>query len=574
MPPKVRPVAESSTIAVPIGRFSCVVDEPPRFHLDALRWFACLTERAGVEPSDLRVYVVGPDSSDVLDYLRSRGVTVGGVDRFDARSPHCNKISGALRMAEEDVVGTAVLCDTDLAILEDPRELAVPAGAVAGKLVDAPVPPLDRLEAVFSVAGLDPPSKVALPWSHDEWTVAGNYNGGLYLVPGPLLTRVASAWALWAHWLLDRVELLAEWSVYVDQVAMALALAAEGIGSEQLGVRWNTPIHDPTRLSSTAPEPSIIHYHQKIDPSGRIEPTGVASIDQRILDANAAIDEVWADASPEDTHRALAFRAKAEAASNRTHEALRLVLGKLHRALDPASTLEVGGGEIGSITSGLLLRGYVGIDTSADAVQRARALRPGSEFIVGSLTDHPRVADLVLSLDLSDRQPERSRETVKLLWEATGRCLVVRWEEGSEGSSEQYRSNTVQDVVGDAEVYPLEREGLPSTFIVVRPPGHQHPRDFRTSTLSPLLPRHPHTMSLLTLRLEAQRTTGFYPDHAPRLWEYPVVAEILEAALRPGSRLVDVGAGVTPLAPYLASRGYVVDTVDPVSTQPPVAAPG
>jgi hypothetical protein len=30
-----------------------------------------------------------------------------------------------------------------------------------------------------------------------------------------------------------------------------------------------------------------------------------------------------------------------------------------------------------------------------------------------------------------------------------------------------------------------------------------------------------------------------------------------------GSRVVDVGAGVTPLAPYLTSRGYVVETVDP-----------
>jgi hypothetical protein len=42
--------------------------------------------------------------------------------------------------------------------------------------------------------------------------------------------------------------------------------------------------------------------------------------------------------------------------------------------------------------------------------------------------------------------------------------------------------------------------------------------------------------------------------------------------LAPGSRLVDIGAGVTPLAPFLSSRGYLVDTVDPsptIRTWPP-----
>jgi hypothetical protein len=67
--------------------------------------------------------------------------------------------------------------------------------------------------------------------------------------------------------------------------------------------------------------------------------------------------------------------------------------------------------------------------------------------------------------------------------------------------------------------------------------------------------------------LHARTTTGFYPDHAPRLWEYPVVAKLIAEHLPPGSRLVDVGAGVTPLAPFLTHLGYVVDTVDPSPNQ-------
>ena len=42
----------------PAGRFSCVVDSDPRFHLDALRWYAALTRVAGVASGDLVVHAV------------------------------------------------------------------------------------------------------------------------------------------------------------------------------------------------------------------------------------------------------------------------------------------------------------------------------------------------------------------------------------------------------------------------------------------------------------------------------------------------------------------------------------
>ncbi len=105
-----------------------------------------------------------------------------------------------------------------------------------------------------------------------------------------------------------------------------------------------------------------------------------------------------------------------------------------------------------------------------------------------------------------------------------------------------------------------------STFVLLRSPEDKHPRDFVAATLDPLILRHPDPLSLIALRLHALRTTRFYPDHAPRLWEYPVVANLITEILPPASRLIDVGAGVTPLAPFLTSRGYVVDTVDPSPT--------
>ena len=132
-------------------------------------------------------------------------------------------------------------------------------------------------------------------------TVRGNSNGGLYLIPAPLLPDVALAWARWARWLLDRPS-SSQWTVYIDQVAMAMAISATGSGALALEVRWNTPVHAPSTIPPHVAEPSIIHYHQQVDRRGRLLTTGVPSIDRRITTANRAIDRLWPDGFPPSTY--------------------------------------------------------------------------------------------------------------------------------------------------------------------------------------------------------------------------------------------------------------------------------
>ncbi len=538
-----------------------MVDEHPRFHLDALRWYAALTAIAGVPPSDLVVHAVGSTTSEALDFLRSQGVTVRAVDRFDTRSPHCNKISGALRLADDAIDGLAVLCDADVAVLEDPRRIDLPPGAVAGKVVDAPVPPLEVVLRIFTASGLTAPPTVPLPWGPDQWTVSGNNNGGLYLVPGPLLPRVTTAWAHWAKWLLDRAELLEEWTVYVDQVAMALALAAESVPSFPLDVRWNTPTHDPTRIPPDPPQPAVIHYHQEVDRRGLIRTTGTPSIDGRIGAVNGAIREIWAQAAPDATYRKWRSLSESEHADG---DGTQRILAALVDALGPATVLEIGTDS--GVSRDLAVGQYIRIDRSEDAV-RTPDQAGGA-------------ADLVLCLEQLTHPMDaaRYRDEVGLLWRSARLALVVRGHEDPSdilGPTTQFHeplSVTLRQVAPDAEIYPFDVDDSVTTFVVLRSPEDTHPRDFVPATLAPLIPRHPDLLSLITLRLHARRTTRFYPDHAPRLWEYPVVAQLIAEELAPGSRLVDIGAGVTPLAPFLTSRGYVVDTVDPsptIRTWPP-----
>lgn len=555
--------------------FSCVVDDHPRFHLDVLRWFASLTMIAGVDPVDLIVHVIGPDDSDALTFLRSRGVTVRGVEAFDARSPHCNKVAGALRLAREGIGRPVVLCDTDIVVLEDPRTVAIPRDAIGGKVVDTPVPPIEVLRDIFSAAGLATPPATPLPWGEDQVTVAGNNNGGLYLIPAPILPVLAPAWETWARWLLDRRELLLDWSFHLDQVAMVLALTAEGIGSEQLDVRWNTPTHDLRRIPRDAPVPAVIHYHQEVDREGCIRLTGFPSIDQQVERANASIGRLWLDASPTATFREwrrltgpeLGFTPGSGGPSvSAVHDLLTEVLD----AVAPSSVFEVGCGD-GRATQGLPMKDYTGIDDSAEVLDRARIGRPDGTFLQGRLADVDVRADLVISLESVTDELDVTdyRNQVTRLWESAARALLISGYERSPRVlgplSHFYEplSATLRSVAPEAECYPVRDERGITTLVALRPAPAPHPRDIELATLSSIIDRHPDPLRLLALRLVGRDTLGFFPDHAPRLWEYPVAAGLVMEHLPAGSRLVDVGAGVTPLAPYLTRHGYVVDTVDP-----------
>jgi Methyltransferase domain len=544
--------------AVVGGCISCVIDNHPRLHLEALRWYACLTEVAGVDPSDLVVQVVGPMDSEPLRHLERQGVTVRPIDRFDERSPHCNKIAGALRLAEDARSGVVVLSDADTAILDDPRKIDRPDRAVSAKTVDSPIPPMDVFVRIFETAGIPIPSEVPLPWGPDQRTVRGNCNGGIYLLDGALLPQVASAWATWARWLLDRRELLEEWAIYVDQVAMAVALAAEGVEWHSLDVTWNTPTHDQTRIPPAPQRPHVLHYHQQVDPSGLITPVGRLSIDSAIEVANSAITQVFEEVSPSATLRR--WRAADQPAGLPAEPSG--ALASLVAALRPSRVLEVTEAD----------RSVVGGIHGTDPPFKAVLVTP-SELLSGGVTDQSRESgsDLTVALDVLEHVESAAdyRRMVEFLWGSTNGALVVSGFAdcfGERGAGDYYHEplrDTLRAVASDAEVYPVATGGSSETVALLRVLDDAHPRDFGSNTLAPLIDRIPDPTALLTMRLSARTTTGFYPDHSPRLWEYPVVARLIAENLEPGSRLVDVGAGVSPLAPFLSSKGYLVETVDP-----------
>ncbi len=187
------------------GIFSCVVDEHPRFHLDALRWFVSLTTIAGVDPRDLVVHVVGPDTSDALAHLRSRGVTVRSIERFDPRSPHCNKVAGALRLAAGAARGPGGSLRHRCGRARGPAvRLSSRRGRSGERWSTLPSRPSRCSTRSSRPPGCRLRRPRHFPGVKTRATVVGNSNGGLYLIPASLLPVLAPAWETWARWLLDR----------------------------------------------------------------------------------------------------------------------------------------------------------------------------------------------------------------------------------------------------------------------------------------------------------------------------------------------------------------------------------
>jgi hypothetical protein len=414
-----------------VGTFSCVIDEDPRFHLEALRWYTSLTAVAGVHPTDLTVHVVGPTDSDALGILRANGVTIRSIPLFDARSAHCNKISGALSIAAAGVEGLAVLTDADVVICEDPRQLTLDPGAVAARIVDAPNPPLDIVKAVFEQAGVGLPPIVPLDLDPDAVTVEGNANGGLYLVPGHILDQVARAWDRWARWLLNRMDLLGSFGMFVDQMAMALALRAEEVPTQRLHPRWNTPTHVPEWISEDLDTPAIMHYHGAVTPTGLLSKVGVPAIDCRIEMCNDALVRLWSHTFPNVTFWEWRYRSQPELGSGvgsrgtSLYEKRQLLVNVLNM-IRPDSTLDVGSGD-GESTRGLAIPNYTGIDLSNEAIRFASAARPDDTFYVGTLADHPIVADLTICQDVLIHQSDEPtyRDLVRRLLSSANKALLI-----------------------------------------------------------------------------------------------------------------------------------------------------
>ncbi len=271
--------------------WSCVVDDTPAIWSSLVPWIATAIDLAGIDPSRLYVHHVCALRPEIAALCRRLGIDARAAEPFDRRYPHTNKIRQfATSFGDARHV---ILTDVDIAFASAPPldRIRTP---VAGKVVDLPNPSIEILRRVFAVAGLAAPAS----WTnafvdaqgalHQFETVRGNCNGGLLVIERDHLGPIGRAWAKWAHWLIDRIELLGPSAVHVDQVSFCLAVNELGLDVGRLDDAWNFPLG--VRVASDGTGPFLLHHHAAFE-NGRLPDHGHAA---RTRDAIGRVNDAIA----------------------------------------------------------------------------------------------------------------------------------------------------------------------------------------------------------------------------------------------------------------------------------------
>jgi SAM-dependent methyltransferase len=392
--------------------WSCVVDDTPQIWSSITPWLATAIELAGIDPARIHVHHACDLRPEIAALCASLGVRTIAVAPFDARSPHCNKI----RQCESDFADAdrVVLTDVDIAFASRPP-LAQIKGAVAGKMVDCPNPPIEVLDRVFVEAGLCRPKACSgVFWrSGQGWTgfesLLGNFNGGLYVVDAVRLSALGARWAYWARWLMERLPLLGRWRVHADQVSFCLALAESGLETDVLADTWNFPVHLPAPPGEG--EPIVLHHHGRLDAHLRLEPVAEPRARPAIERVNRAIERFqhrYFDNRSFWNHR-YSHHPELGSGLGSRGDVLQLkqdLLAALIPAHGGLSVLDWGCGDL-EVVRGFPWRDYVGVDTSTEALRIAREKRPDWSFATPAVfdADDGQRRDIVLCLDVLIHQP-------------------------------------------------------------------------------------------------------------------------------------------------------------------------
>lgn len=557
---------------------SCVIDHDPRFLTQARLLLASL-RGAGIRQDDAGTVLVvhvpqAMADAPTLGPLRQLGALIQPYEAFAAgRGAYCNKLvqfrTKALRQADR-----VLLLDADMLFLRDPRALFDP-DAVRAKIVDFPLPPAEKWQPLFHEAGFAQVATAATDFAPRTLTPARNCNGGAYYLPKAAFAALAEAWPRWSRHCLTQEALLGEHLHHADQLGFALAMQELGLPFRPLALGDNFPTHLPPKAYAHVPQQQItaLHYHSHVDAHGLPVPVGVGWIDSQIIQGTARIRH---------RHHAGLDNATFREDRHATDPARRSGLGSRgevmldkRRQLAPVLAIyadrpvtDIGCGDL-EVLRVFDLHDYRGFDLSPSGLDLARSKRPDWRFHQGSSSDVPKgSADLSICLDVAIHQPtpEGYRQLIHDTIAASRETVLISGYETAPDSRSIvfFHEPLGQTLAGHPDIARVTRIGGwrdVALYLAERKRRGANPHDITTAKLAGAMASSPHPGLLCDLVTLARDKLGFFPQTIIRTIEYPWIAARMPQ--RPeGLRVLDMGAGVSPLPLWLARQGARVTTVD------------
>lgn len=546
--------------------YSAVVDPKSEFILQAHRLVWSLRTLAQVPAEQIVMHIAGSLDGAARASLERLDVELIEVPPYP-NHPWCNKLQQLTPLANRKF-DEVVLLDCDMVVLRPPKEAE---NAILAKPVDFSNPPIELLEALFKEAGLV--LKRTRTTFGGEVTAWANANGGLYVIPNSCFTTLSRAWGYWASWCLGRKEAFGDYWKHIDQVSFAMAVCSEGLAFDELEAEFNFPTHKAIPTSFDC-NPAVIHYHRAVDAhQNLLHVPGLPQVNATIDQVNLAWSRYFREHFDNCAFWNSRYAQQPDLGSGigSRGEFLRskqLLLAEVVRHAQAQTVLDIGGGD-GKTTSCLNKTvAVVAIDVSTESKAHYMNAVPRADWYLHNICEAPfkNDSDLTVCLDLlihlaTMNDYQRAMDNIC----QSSRNLLLS---GFEAPPVSFGPITYYHEPLSVSLKQRRRLAIPvasyrdlTVFFSPCEDELKHSRGIKNSTLQAAIPLVQNPLLLIEALSTSRQMLGFFPDHLPRCIEYPWVIEILQN--RQGLRVLDAGAGVSPLSLMLASRGHKVTTVDP-----------
>ncbi|WP_427450047.1 hypothetical protein [Litorimonas sp. WD9-15] len=272
---------------------SCVVDRNPKFLMQAWIWLISAREAGVFNDCEVVVHHVGPTPAVLQSAAQRFGAKLCEVTPFgEGPARYCNKLQSHPPIINSGGPG-AIMTDVDLFFFGSPVE-CWDDDFVQAKIVDHPNPPVELLSQLAEIFSLSPISYDGIPTFRPEnRTHALNCNGGLYMFPMPSLESVAPLWNSISTTCLTQEQILGQWLHHSDQIGFLFSMLKTNMPFKPLSLRYNFPTHFKPRFYDglDIEDIQIVHYHNKLLPSGHLIETGHEGVDAYIHRANQILEK-------------------------------------------------------------------------------------------------------------------------------------------------------------------------------------------------------------------------------------------------------------------------------------------